>query len=56
LRLENIKAGRKGNLNIATEGGQADVGGMNRRSSAFTEGRSVEILEFLRKKGHSRYP
>ncbi|GKE00219.1 hypothetical protein Tco_1388202 [Tanacetum coccineum] len=56
LRLENIKAGRKGNLNIATEGAQADVGGMNRRSPAFTEGGSVEILEFLRKKGRSRYP
>ncbi|GKD55924.1 hypothetical protein Tco_1289311 [Tanacetum coccineum] len=50
LRLENIKAGRKGNLNIATEGGQPDVDGMNRRSPAFTEGGSVEILEFLRKK------
>ncbi|KAI7729392.1 hypothetical protein M8C21_024329 [Ambrosia artemisiifolia] len=38
------------------QGGQADVGGMNRRSPAFTEGGSVEIPEFLRKKGRSRYP
>ncbi|GJX02198.1 cell division protein FtsZ homolog 2-2, chloroplastic-like protein [Tanacetum coccineum] len=38
------------------QGGQADLGGMNRRSPAFTEGGSVEIPEFLRKKGRSRYP
>ncbi|KAF5809769.1 putative tubulin GTPase [Helianthus annuus] len=38
------------------QGGQADVVGMNRRSPAFTEGGSVEIPEFLRKKGRSRYP
>ncbi|GJS55285.1 cell division protein FtsZ homolog 2-2, chloroplastic-like protein [Tanacetum coccineum] len=41
---------------ISGQGGQADLGGMNRRSPAFTEGGSVEIPEFLRKKGRSRYP
>ncbi|KAA8518583.1 hypothetical protein F0562_016057 [Nyssa sinensis] len=30
--------------------------GINRRPSSFTEGGSVEIPEFLRKKGRSRYP
>ncbi|KAI3667570.1 hypothetical protein L6452_42636 [Arctium lappa] len=35
---------------------QADVAGINRRSPTFTEGSSVEIPEFLRKKGRSRYP
>ncbi|KAI3471939.1 hypothetical protein Pfo_030639 [Paulownia fortunei] len=30
--------------------------GLNRRSSSFLEGGSVEIPEFLRKKGHSRFP
>ncbi|MFS7964841.1 hypothetical protein Hanom_Chr08g00755091 [Helianthus anomalus] len=38
------------------QGGQADAVGMNRRAPAFTEGGSVEIPEFLRKKGRSRYP
>ncbi|XP_024981999.1 cell division protein FtsZ homolog 2-1, chloroplastic-like [Cynara cardunculus var. scolymus] len=38
------------------QAGQADVVGMNRRSPAFTESGSVEIPEFLRKKGRSRYP
>ncbi|KAI3819774.1 hypothetical protein L1987_13624 [Smallanthus sonchifolius] len=38
------------------QGGQVDAVGMNRRSPAFTEGGSVEIPEFLRKKGRSRYP
>ncbi|XP_076900668.1 cell division protein FtsZ homolog 2-2, chloroplastic-like [Bidens hawaiensis] len=38
------------------QGGQSDVVGINRRSPAFTEGGSVEIPEFLRKKGRSRYP
>ncbi|XP_071737912.1 cell division protein FtsZ homolog 2-1, chloroplastic-like [Rutidosis leptorrhynchoides] len=38
------------------QGGQADMAGMNRRSPAFAEGGSVEIPEFLRKKGRSRYP
>ncbi|KAI3760435.1 hypothetical protein L1987_50830 [Smallanthus sonchifolius] len=38
------------------QGVQADAGGMNRRSPAFTEGGSFEIPEFLRKKGRSRYP
>ncbi|KAL8225169.1 hypothetical protein R6Q57_017726 [Mikania cordata] len=38
------------------QGGQADVGGMYRRSPAFTEGGLIEIPEFLRKKGRSRYP
>ncbi|KAK1437056.1 hypothetical protein QVD17_02841 [Tagetes erecta] len=38
------------------QGGQAEVIGMNRVSPAFTEGGSVEIPEFLRKKGRSRYP
>ncbi|KAL7583868.1 cell division protein FtsZ homolog 2-2, chloroplastic isoform X1 [Lactuca sativa] len=41
---------------LQQHGGQADVAGMNRRSPAFTEGGSVEIPEFLRKKGRSRYP
>ncbi|XP_027065615.1 cell division protein FtsZ homolog 2-2, chloroplastic-like [Coffea arabica] len=36
---------------------QGDAGlGMNRRPSSFLEGGSVEIPEFLRKKGRSRYP
>lgn len=36
---------------------QGDVTlGMNRRPSSFNEGGSVEIPEFLRKKGRSRYP
>ncbi|XP_071719804.1 cell division protein FtsZ homolog 2-1, chloroplastic-like [Rutidosis leptorrhynchoides] len=35
---------------------QADVTGVNRRSTTFSEGSSVEIPEFLRKKGRSRYP
>jgi hypothetical protein len=30
--------------------------GINRRPSTFTEGGSVEIPEFLKKKGRSRYP
>lgn len=35
---------------------QVDVTGFNRRSTSFSEGSSVEIPEFLRKKGRSRYP
>lgn len=36
---------------------QGDAGlGMNRRPSSFLEGGAVEIPEFLRKKGRSRYP
>ncbi|KAL3532086.1 hypothetical protein ACH5RR_005607 [Cinchona calisaya] len=36
---------------------QGDAGvGINRRPSSFLEGGSVEIPEFLRKKGRSRYP
>ncbi|KAK1562720.1 hypothetical protein Q3G72_016177 [Acer saccharum] len=36
---------------------QGDVTfGINRRPSSFTEGGSVEIPEFLKKKGRSRYP
>ncbi|KAK9170411.1 hypothetical protein Syun_002551 [Stephania yunnanensis] len=35
--------------------GDANLG-MNRRPSSFTEGGSVEIPEFLKKKGRSRYP
>nr|GEV44154.1 cell division protein FtsZ homolog 2-2, chloroplastic-like [Tanacetum cinerariifolium] len=35
---------------------QADVTGFNRRSTSFSEGSSVEIPEFLRKKGRSRFP
>ncbi|KAK9065915.1 hypothetical protein SSX86_015317 [Deinandra increscens subsp. villosa] len=38
------------------QGGQADAVGLNRRAPAYTEGGSVEIPEFLRKKGRSRYP
>ncbi|MBA0706744.1 hypothetical protein Golax_018835, partial [Gossypium laxum] len=35
---------------------QGDTGlGINRRPS-FSEGGSVDIPEFLKKKGHSRYP
>ncbi|XP_040371978.1 cell division protein FtsZ homolog 2-1, chloroplastic isoform X2 [Rosa chinensis] len=30
--------------------------GINRRRSSFSEGSSVEIPDFLKKKGHSRYP
>ncbi|PKI38521.1 hypothetical protein CRG98_041086, partial [Punica granatum] len=30
--------------------------GINRRPSSFSEGSSVEIPEFLKKKGRSRYP
>ncbi|KAI7754944.1 hypothetical protein M8C21_031093 [Ambrosia artemisiifolia] len=35
---------------------QADSTGYNRRPTTFAEGNSVEIPEFLRKKGRSRYP
>ncbi|KAF3441663.1 hypothetical protein FNV43_RR15578 [Rhamnella rubrinervis] len=36
---------------------QGDIAlGINRRPSAFTEGGSVEIPDFLKKKGRSRYP
>lgn len=36
---------------------QGEVGfGMNRRPSSFNEGGSVDIPEFLKKKGRSRYP
>lgn len=35
--------------------GDANLG-INRRPSSFLEGGSVEIPEFLRKKGGSRYP
>ncbi|KAM0046662.1 putative tubulin GTPase [Helianthus debilis subsp. tardiflorus] len=35
---------------------QADSTGINRRSTSFAEVNSVEIPEFLRKKGRSRYP
>ncbi|KAK1427150.1 hypothetical protein QVD17_15833 [Tagetes erecta] len=35
---------------------QADSTGTNRQPSTFTEANSVEIPEFLRKKGRSRYP
>ncbi|MFS8002391.1 putative tubulin GTPase [Helianthus anomalus] len=35
---------------------QADSTGINRRSTTFAEVNSVEIPEFLRKKGRSRYP
>lgn len=40
----------------ASQPSQGDIGlGMNRRPS-FSESSSVEIPEFLRKKGRSRYP
>lgn len=36
---------------------QGDIAlGVNRRPSVFTEGGSVEIPDFLKKKGRSRYP
>ncbi|XP_027349923.1 cell division protein FtsZ homolog 2-1, chloroplastic-like [Abrus precatorius] len=35
---------------------QGDIIGINRRSSSFTDGSFVEIPEFLKKKGRSRYP
>ncbi|KAL2345224.1 hypothetical protein Fmac_006509 [Flemingia macrophylla] len=35
---------------------QGDSIGINRRSSSFTDGSFVEIPEFLKKKGRSRYP
>ncbi|KAK9069172.1 hypothetical protein SSX86_013288 [Deinandra increscens subsp. villosa] len=35
---------------------QAGSNGTNRQSSSFTEGNTLEIPEFLRKKGRSRYP
>ncbi|EXB88711.1 Cell division protein FtsZ-2-2-like protein [Morus notabilis] len=36
---------------------QGDIGlGINRRPSSFTDGSSVEIPDFLKKKGRSRYP
>ncbi|KAG4928426.1 hypothetical protein AAZX31_19G180000 [Glycine max] len=35
---------------------QGDTVGINRRSSTFTDGSFVEIPEFLKKKGRSRYP
>ncbi|CAA0842947.1 Cell division protein FtsZ homolog 2-1-chloroplastic [Striga hermonthica] len=41
----------------ANQLGQGDLNiGLNRRPSSFLEGNSVEIPEFLRKKGRSRYP
>ncbi|KAK6152311.1 hypothetical protein DH2020_014946 [Rehmannia glutinosa] len=41
----------------ANQLGQGDSNiGLNRRPSSFLEGSSVEIPEFLRKKGRSRYP
>ncbi|CAA0829668.1 Cell division protein FtsZ homolog 2-1-chloroplastic [Striga hermonthica] len=41
----------------ANQLGQGDTStGLNRRPSSFLEGTSVEIPEFLRKKGRSRYP
>ncbi|GFP99031.1 cell division protein ftsz homolog 2-1 chloroplastic [Phtheirospermum japonicum] len=41
----------------ANQMGQGDTNvGLNRRPSSFLEGGSVEIPEFLRKKGRSRYP
>lgn len=41
----------------ASQLSQGDVAfGINRRPSSFTEGGSVEIPEFLKKKGRSRYP
>ncbi|KAK1288505.1 hypothetical protein QJS10_CPB19g00389 [Acorus calamus] len=36
--------------------GQGETIGINRRPSSFIEGNPVEIPEFLRKKGRSRYP
>ncbi|OVA09983.1 Cell division protein FtsZ [Macleaya cordata] len=36
--------------------GDVNLGGINRRPSSFTEGSSVEIPEFLKKKGRSRFP
>ncbi|MCL7023923.1 hypothetical protein MKW94_021540, partial [Papaver nudicaule] len=36
--------------------GDINLGGINRRPSSFTEGSSVEIPEFLKKKGRSRFP
>jgi len=35
---------------------QGETIGINRRSSSFTDGGFVEIPEFLKKKGRSRYP
>ncbi|XP_021908520.1 cell division protein FtsZ homolog 2-1, chloroplastic-like [Carica papaya] len=40
----------------ASQLAQGDVTGINRRPSSFTEGSTVEIPEFLKKKGRSRYP
>ncbi|EYU35483.1 hypothetical protein MIMGU_mgv1a006376mg [Erythranthe guttata] len=41
----------------ASQVGQTDTNiGINRRSSSFLEGGSVEIPEFLKKKGRSRFP
>ncbi|KAL4605855.1 hypothetical protein ACB092_09G060000 [Castanea dentata] len=41
----------------ASQLAQGDVGlGFNRRPPAFTDGSSVEIPDFLKKKGRSRYP
>ncbi|KAH7685671.1 Tubulin GTPase protein [Dioscorea alata] len=46
-----------GSLQGAQSGGHGDGLGMNRRqSSSITEGNLVEIPEFLRKKGRSRFP
>ncbi|XP_010244904.1 PREDICTED: cell division protein FtsZ homolog 2-1, chloroplastic [Nelumbo nucifera] len=38
------------------QGSQLGYGDVGRRPSSFTEGESVEIPEFLKKKGRSRYP
>ncbi|KAE9585380.1 hypothetical protein Lal_00018317 [Lupinus albus] len=40
----------------ATQPTQGEAIGINRRSSSFTDGSFVEIPEFLKKKGRSRYP
>ncbi|KAL2533540.1 Cell division protein FtsZ2-1 [Abeliophyllum distichum] len=41
--------------NQLAQGGDSNLG-INRRAASFLEGGSVEIPEFLRKKGRSRYP
>ncbi|KAK6126331.1 hypothetical protein DH2020_039903 [Rehmannia glutinosa] len=53
----NITGGSDLTLFEANQLGQGDSNiGLNRRPSSFLEGSSVEIPEFLRKKGRSRYP
>jgi len=43
-------------MKIQATQADASMGATRRPSSSFTEGSSIEIPEFLKKKGRSRYP